>query len=204
MDSALTIDVIYGEKTGMTYQNSICVYCGSSPGSDPAFMASAQVLGTAMAAANIRLVYGGGTRGIMGAVADAVIAGGGHVLGVIPDFLVQKEAPDEGHNPNRETIVVDSMHVRKQMMFEQSDAFVTLPGGIGTIEEIVEILTWAQLGKHTKPMVFANVNNYWAPMIEMIDHIKQAGFLHNADKMVPLVIDQPTDIVPRITAAWQA
>lgn len=167
-------------------------------------MASATVLGTAMAASNIRLVYGGGTRGIMGAVSNAVIAGGGQVLGVIPEFLVQKEAPDEGASPNRQTIVVDSMHVRKQMMFEQSDAFVTLPGGIGTVEEIVEILTWAQLGKHNKPMVFANVNDYWAPMIEMIDHIKKAGFLHNADKMVPLVVDQPIDLVPRITAAWQA
>lgn len=183
---------------------SICVYCGSSVGTDPAFVESATVLGKAIADAGLRLVYGGGTRGIMGAVSDAVLQNGGDVLGVIPEFLVQKEAPDDGSNPKRETIVVPDMHTRKQMMFAESDAFVTLPGGIGTIEEIVEILTWAQLGRHNKPMVFASINNYWAPMIEMIDHVKEAGFLHNPEKMVPLVVNKAENIVPDIQKAWIA
>lgn len=184
------------------HQKSICVYCGSSMGTDPAFEESAIILGKAIADTGLRLVYGGGTRGIMGAVSGAVLDNGGQVLGVIPQFLVQKEAPDDGSNPNRKTIIVDNMHVRKQTMFQESDAFVTLPGGIGTIEEIVEILTWAQLGRHTKPMVFANINNYWAPMIEMIDHVKAAGFLHNAEKMVPLVVQHADRIVPDIQKAW--
>lgn len=145
---------------------SICVYCGSQPGRDPAHMEAGRALGKSIAENGIRLVYGGGTKGIMGAVASGVLSNGGEVTGIIPEFLVDMEATRHSLGQLNELVITKDMHERKHMMFERSDAFVTLPGGVGTLEEIVEIMTWAQLGRHAKPMVFANINGFWNPMLE--------------------------------------
>ena len=181
---------------------SVCVYCGSQPGRDPAFMEAGRNFGRALAENNLRLVYGGGTKGIMGAVASGVLSAGGHVTGIIPEFLVDMEATRHSLGQLNELIITKDMHERKHAMFERSDAFVTLPGGIGTLEEIVEIMTWGQLGRHAKPMVFANVNDFWKPMLELIDHMSESGFIHTAHKVRPLVIDRIEDIVPAIASRW--
>ncbi|WP_037074681.1 LOG family protein [Rhizobium sp. PDO1-076] len=181
---------------------SVCVYCGSQPGRDPAFMEAGRQLGRSLAENNIRLIYGGGTKGIMGAVAAGVLSAGGKVTGIIPEFLVDMEATRHSLGQLSELIITQDMHERKHAMFERSDAFVTLPGGIGTLEEIVEIMTWGQLGRHAKPMVFANVNDFWKPMLELIDHMSAAGFIHTAHRVRPLVIDQVADIVPAIIDRW--
>ncbi|WP_159952253.1 TIGR00730 family Rossman fold protein [Rhizobium sp. 18065] len=181
---------------------SVCVYCGSQPGRDPAFMEAGRQLGRSLAENNIRLIYGGGTKGIMGAVAAGVLSAGGQVTGIIPEFLVDMEATRHSLGQLSELIITQDMHERKHAMFERSDAFVTLPGGIGTLEEIVEIMTWGQLGRHAKPMVFANINDFWKPMLELIDHMSSAGFIHTAHRVRPLVIDQVEDIVPAIIDRW--
>lgn len=181
--------------------SSICVYCGSQPGHDPAFRQAAQVLGRAMAENGIDLVYGGGTKGLMGAVADAVLSNGGKAIGIIPEFLMNKEASEQDLGQLTELHITQDMHERKHLMFERSDAFVTLPGGIGTLEEIVEIMTWAQLGRHTKPMVLANINGFWDPLNALIGHMRQAGFIHTGHLVRPLVIDRAEEIVPGILAA---
>ncbi|WP_394688664.1 TIGR00730 family Rossman fold protein [Hoeflea sp.] len=179
---------------------SICVYCGSQPGNNPAYRTAAETLGAAMAKHGIDLVYGGGTRGIMGAVAESVMAGGGKAIGIIPEFLMDKEASRQELGSLSELHVTDDMHQRKHMMFERADAFVTLPGGIGTLEEIVEIMTWAQLGRHTKPMVFANVSGFWDPLNALLGHMAQEGFIHTAHLVRPMVIDKAEDIIPAILA----
>jgi len=181
---------------------SICVYCGSQPGRDPAYMEAGRALGKAIADNGLRLVYGGGTKGIMGAVASGVLSNGGLVTGIIPEFLMDKEATRHSLGQLSELIVTADMHERKHKMFEHSDAFVTLPGGIGTLEEIVEIMTWGQLGRHRKPMVFANINQFWNPMLELLQHMRDAGFIHTGHLVSPLVIDETKDIVPGIQAVW--
>lgn len=183
---------------------SICVYCGSQPGREPAYRMAAHTLGTAMAQQGIDLVYGGGTNGIMGAVADAVITAGGKAIGIIPEFLMDKEASRQSLDRLHELHVTRDMHERKHMMFERSDAFVTLPGGIGTLEEIIEIMTWAQLGRHTKPMVFGNISGFWDPLNALISHMSEAGFIHTAHLIRPLVINRAEDIVPAILAQASA
>ena len=184
----------------MSTIRSVCVYCGSSPGRVPSYVESGRALGAALAAADLRLVYGGGTRGIMGAVSGATIAAGGKVTGIIPAFLLSKEAKDGTQDGLDELHVVETMHVRKHMMFEKSDAFVALPGGLGTVEEIIEIMTWAQLGQHRKPMVFANLNGFWEPMRILIDHMAAEGFIHSAHQVRPIFVDAIADIVPAILA----
>ncbi len=167
---------------------SICVYCGSSPGTDPAFVATAHALGELLSAKNIRLVYGGGTRGLMGAVAQGAHDQGGTVTGIIPQFLLDHEA---AHNPSLycdEVIVCDTMHERKTLMFEKADAFITLPGGIGTLEEVVEMMTWAQLGRHQKPIYLLNINDFWDPFVELIQHMEDNQFLHQAAKAKPITV----------------
>ena len=144
----------------MTKINSICVYCGSSKGNNPDYVQSANRLGQLLAQAGITLVYGGGTSGIMGTIARAVKSNGGKVVGIIPDFLIKKEARNKNDDLFDEFIVTETMHQRKRLMFDRSDAFLALPGGIGTLEEIVEIMTWAQLGRHTKPIAFANIEAF--------------------------------------------
>jgi uncharacterized protein (TIGR00730 family) len=182
---------------------SICVYCGSSPGRDPIYKQSGKLLGKSIAEHGLELVYGGGTKGIMGAVADGVMSAGGKVTGIIPKFLMNKEATEHALGQLSELIVTEDMHERKHKMFERSDAFVTLPGGIGTVEEIVEIMTWAQLGRHRKPMVFANISGFWNPMLALIDHMKAEGFVHTSHLVNPLVVEAPEDIVPAILNAAQ-
>ncbi len=166
---------------------SICVYCGSQNGNNGAFASQAQNLGVAMAKNGIRLVYGGGTKGMMGTVAKAVHENGGTVTGIIPEFLLHSEA---AHDPERfcdEVLVTASMHERKQRMFELSDAFVAMPGGIGTLEELVEIMTWAQLDRHTKPIGLLNVDGFWDPFLDLLSHMDDSGFLHTRSKIQPIV-----------------
>ncbi|MCX8999060.1 TIGR00730 family Rossman fold protein [Rhizobiaceae bacterium BDR2-2] len=177
---------------------SICVYCGSQPGRSPVFVEAGRKLGTAIAAHGLRLVYGGGTKGIMGAVASGVMAAGGKVTGIIPEFLVDMEATRHSLGQLDELIVTENMHERKHAMFERADAFVTLPGGIGTLEEIVEIMTWGQLGRHEKPMVFANIEGFWDPMLDLVSHMREQGFIHRAHLVQPMVIAEVEDIVPAI------
>jgi uncharacterized protein (TIGR00730 family) len=177
---------------------SVCVYCGSSPGGDRLYIEAARVLGRAIAAAGLRLVYGGGGKGIMGAVAESVTTAGGTVVGIIPRFLITKEATEAALARLDELVVTEDMHTRKHRMFEESDAFVALPGGIGTLEEIVEMMTWAQLGRHEKPIVLANIGGFWSPLMKLLGHMKEEGFLHTAQRIAPLVIDDAADIVPAI------
>ncbi len=179
---------------------SICVYCGSQPGNTPEFTQAAMTLGKELAKNKIRLVYGGGSRGIMGAVSTAVQTNGGQVLGIIPDFLLPKEGEWDQAAENINVLVTPNMHERKQRMFEESDAFIALPGGIGTLEEIVEIITWAQLGRHDKPIAFLNTNGFWNPMLELIDHMKTAGFIHTANKIKPIIIDKAEDALQMLEA----
>ncbi|MCO4319773.1 TIGR00730 family Rossman fold protein [Phyllobacterium sp. 21LDTY02-6] len=185
----------------MSKIRSICVYCGSSPGRDPIYKLAGRTLGKSIADHGLELVYGGGTKGIMGAVAEGVMSAGGKVTGIIPEFLMNKEATEQALGQLSELIVTEDMHQRKHKMFERSDAFVTLPGGIGTVEEIVEIMTWAQLGRHRKPMVFANINGFWNPMLALIDHMKSEGFVHTSHLVNPLVVDEAENIVPAILKA---
>ena len=185
----------------MSEIRSICVYCGSSPGVEGTHEAAARSLGDAIAQAGLRLIYGGGTNGLMGAVSKGVMDAGGKVTGIIPQFLMHKEATEKALGALDELLVTDDMHQRKHAMFERSDAFVTLPGGIGTLEEVIEIMTWAQLGRHTKPIVLANFAGFWDPLIALLDHMSEAGFIHTAHRVQPLVIDAVDDIVPAILAS---
>jgi uncharacterized protein (TIGR00730 family) len=177
---------------------SVCVYCGSSPGHDRMYVEAARTLGKAIAGARLRLVYGGGGKGIMGAVASSVSEAGGTVIGIIPRFLLTKEATEAALARLDELVVTEDMHTRKHRMFEESDAFVALPGGIGTLEEIVEIMTWAQLGRHRKPIVLANTGGFWSPLMKLLDHMKAEGFLHTAHRITPLVVDDAAEIVPAL------
>lgn len=180
---------------------SICVYCGSSNGREKAYLEAGHTLGRSIAKAGLRLVYGGGTKGIMGAVCEGALQAGGAVTGVIPRFLMNKEATESSLGRLSELVVTENMHERKHIMFEKSDAFVALPGGIGTVEEIIEVMTWAQLGHHRKPMVFGNVNGFWNPMMALIDHMAGEGFIHTAQRVQPLVVDDPDAIVAAILTA---
>ncbi len=187
----------------MSRNRSICVYCGSQSGQRPEHEAAGRQLGRSLAENRIRLVYGGGTHGIMGAVAEETIRFGGLVTGIIPDFLKSREAGDNPGLAFDELIVTPDMHTRKHRMFEKSGAFVALPGGIGTLEEIVEIMTWAQLGRHRRPMVLANIGGFWDPLLQLLEHIAEEGFLHSRELIQPLVIDEPGGIVPAVLAAWE-
>lgn len=197
----VTVPITYRD---MNTIRSICVYCGSSPGRDGAYIEAGQQLGRSIARAGLRLIYGGGTKGIMGAVAQGTLKAGGKVMGIIPRFLMNKEATESALGRLDELVVTDNMHQRKHRMFEESDAFVALPGGIGTVEEIIEIMTWAQLGHHRKPIVFVNVRGFWDPMLALIDHMAAEGFIHTAHKVKPLVVDSPDAVVPAILAAASA
>ena len=153
---------------------SVCVFCGSAPGVRPGYSAAARELGVALANNGITLVYGGGRLGLMGIVADAVLQAGGRVIGVIPRMLIERELAHPGLTRQH---VVDTMHERKTLMAEMSDAFVGLPGGMGTFDELVEIVTWAQLGLHAKPVVLANIDDYYRPLYAMLDNAVAEGFV---------------------------
>jgi len=155
-------------------KKSVCVFCGSAAGARPGYSAAARELGESLARAGIALVYGGGKLGLMGIVADAVLEAGGHVIGVIPRMLIEREV---AHPKLTRQHVVTTMHERKTLMAELSDAFVGLPGGMGTFDELVEIVTWAQLGLHAKPVITANIDGYFAPMYAMLDNAVAEGFV---------------------------
>ncbi|RAK61051.1 TIGR00730 family Rossman fold protein [Phenylobacterium hankyongense] len=174
--------------------DSVCVFCGSSDAADPAFLAAAGALGRALAAAGLRLVYGGGGVGLMGATARAAHDAGGRVLGIIPDFLVGRERALD----KVETIVVTSMHERKMMFFERSDAFVVLPGGIGTLEEIVELLSWRRLDLHAKPVVFYNPDDFWKPLFDLFQHTVDARLTPPEFMESWVTVERPEDIVPTL------
>jgi uncharacterized protein (TIGR00730 family) len=182
----------------MSTIRSICVYCGSSPGADPAFLGAATAFGRLLARDGVSLVYGGGSNGLMGALARSVHDHGGRVIGVIPEFLKARELAFKGAD---EMIVTPDMHERKRIMFERADAFVALPGGIGTLEELIEQLTWAQLGRHKKPVLFANINGFWEPLIELIDHMKKLGFIHSDLFFDYGVAAKVEDILPKLQEA---
>jgi len=176
----------------------LCVYCGSSAGSAPAYREAARELGRLLAAKGIELIYGGGRVGLMGFVADAALAGGGRVVGIIPDFLRSREV---GHSSVSELIVVASMHERKQRMFERADAFAVLPGGIGTLEEALECVTWKQLGLHDKPIVVIATDGYWRPLFELFDHIVAAGFAGPETRALVAVVRTPQAALDALEAA---
>jgi uncharacterized protein (TIGR00730 family) len=182
----------------MSKINALCVYCGSSPGTDPAFVAAARAFGKILAENGVRLVYGGGSLGLMGAIADAVLENGGEATGIIPEFLTRRERP---RRLAQELIVTRDMHERKSTMFEHADGFVALPGGIGTLEEVVEQLTWAQLGRHKKPILIANINGYWDPLLTLIEHMRAQEFLPPAMRIDVLVASRVDDILPKLRQA---
>ena len=161
-------------------------------------------MGSALAAAGVRLIYGGGATGVMGAVAHGALSAGGEIGAIIPSFLINRETTKAALIKFNDVTITETMHERKQKMFERSDAFVALPGGIGTVEEIVEIMTWGQLGQHRKPTVFANINGFWDPMLGMLDHLRRAGFIHSGHLMQPIVVDRVEAIIPAIVAAAEA
>jgi len=167
------------------FVKSICVYCGASSGTSESFVSIAKELGRELAERGIRLVYGGGGIGLMGTVADATMAAGGRVLGIIPQHLERAEL---GHRGLSELKIVDSMHTRKRMMFDQSDAFVILPGGMGTLDETFEIITWRQLGMHDKPIILVNHDSYWEPFLDLVDHVIDSGFARPAARQLFSVV----------------
>lgn len=176
----------------------ICVYCGSGPGTDSAFVDAAQAFGAALAKNHIELVFGGGAVGMMGAVAKSVLDNGGKVTGIIPDFLVVREHALRGAD---NLIVTRDMHERKLKMFEMADAFVAMPGGIGTLEEVVEQMTWVQLGRHRKPVLLANIKGFWAPLCALIDHMKKLEFIRGDLNFDLLIADKVADILPMLQKA---
>jgi uncharacterized protein (TIGR00730 family) len=179
---------------------TICVYCGSNTGNNEAYVAAARTLGRQMAEAGVGLVYGGGGLGLMGEIARTVLAHNGHVIGIIPEFLSKKERMLKDAD---ELIVVKDMHQRKQLMFDRSDAFVALPGGIGTLEELVEQLTWAQLGRHNKPIVLLNVEGFWAPLLALLQHMSREQFIRPDMDVRFITVDQAEAVLPAIAAHAQ-
>jgi uncharacterized protein (TIGR00730 family) len=179
----------------------ICVYCGSGPGTDPAFVEAASAFGKILADNGIGLVYGGGAVGMMGALAKSVLDHDGEVTGIIPDFLVAREHALRGAN---KLIVTKDMHERKRKMFELADAFVAMPGGVGTLEELVEQLTWVQLGRHKKPVLIANIKFFWQPLCALLDHMKKLEFIRGDLDFELLVADKVADILPMLQKAADA
>jgi hypothetical protein len=190
----------------MAELGSLCVYCGANPGAAPAYADAARNLGAAMATEGVRLVYGGGSIGLMGIVARAVMAGGGNVTGIIPQFLkdreiMLREVPD--------LVVTADMHERKRLMFQRADAFIALPGGIGTLEEVVEVMTWAQLDQHAKPVMILNIDGFWNPLIELFRRMAAEGFLNKAfvgshNDLPVEIVDSVDDVIPHLRARLAA
>ena len=182
----------------MSTIKNVCVYCGSGPGTNPKFVEGANAFGKTLAENGIGLVYGGGSVGLMGAVAKSAIQHGGKVIGIIPEFLTARE---NALRDAQEMIVTADMHERKRLMFERSDAFVALPGGVGTLEELVEQLTWAQLGRHTKPILLANIDDFWEPLFTLLDHMRTTAFIRPGLSVEILKADRIEDILPKLRAA---
>lgn len=174
---------------------SLCVYCGAAAGRDPDFAADAERLGSLLARANVRLIYGGGSVGLMGIVARSVLRHGGKVTGIIPQFLKDREIM---LGEASELIVTSDMHERKRLMFDRADAFLALPGGIGTLEETIEMMTWAQLGQHLKPIALANLKGFWDPLVALLTHMADGGFVHGTARPLYTVIDRIEDVLPTL------
>jgi uncharacterized protein (TIGR00730 family) len=187
------------EKTNKI--RKICVYCGSGPGTDPAFVEGARAFGAILAKNSVGLVYGGGGDGMMGELAKSVLKHGGEVTGIIPEFLVAREHALRGVD---NLIVTRDMHERKRKMFEMADAFVALPGGIGTLEELVEQITWVQLGRHRKPVLLADIEHFWDPLCALIDHMKKLQFIRGELNFDLLVASKVEDILPMLKKAAEA
>jgi uncharacterized protein (TIGR00730 family) len=185
---------------GLLQKRGVCVYCGSSLGSDPAFAEAADALGLAIAKMGARLVFGGGGRGLMGRVARSARAAGGEVVGVIPKFLQESE---QATHEWSELVVVENMHQRKQIMFDRADAFVALPGGIGTLEELVEQLTWVQLDRHRKPVVIADVGGFWRPLLALMAHMRMQEFIRGSFDTHYLVAEKVADVPSILERAWE-
>lgn len=184
-------------KVQNTIQN-VCVYCGSSSRVDDVYKIAATNMGHSIAAEGWGVVYGGGRVGLMGLVADAALEKGAPVIGIIPSHIEEREVQ---HNELTELHVVDTMHVRKQMMVDKSQAFVILAGGLGTLDELFELLTWKQLGLHDKPIVIVNINGYWTKLLEAIDNIANVGFMRIEDKNMFVVVDDVKDVAKVIKNA---
>ena len=182
----------------MSMLQTICVYCGSGPGKNPAFVKAARKFGKILAENDIGLIYGGGSIGLMGELAKSVLKHGGKVTGVIPEFLIARERMLE---EAQEVVVTKDMHERKRIMFERSDAFVALPGGVGTLEETVEQLTWSQLGRHKKPILAANIEHFWDPLRVLFEHMEKLEFIRPGLTVKLLVVDTVDEILPRLRAA---
>ena len=177
----------------MAPSQKLCVYCGSGNGRNPAYVVAARALGKAMAAADIGLVYGGGSLGLMGEVARAVLADGGHVTGIIPEFLASRERMLTEAN---ELIVTADMHERKMTMFARASGFVALPGGLGTLEELAEISTWAQLEQHAKPIILCNIAGYWDPLVTLFNHMREERFIRAGLEFKMDVVTKVEDVIP--------
>jgi uncharacterized protein (TIGR00730 family) len=182
----------------MSMLRTICVYCGSGPGKNPAFASAARQFGKTLADNGIGLIYGGGSLGLMGELAKSVLKHGGKVTGIIPEFLVARERM---LTQAQDLVVTKDMHERKRIMFERSDAFVALPGGVGTLEELVEQLTWSQLGRHKKPILAANIEHFWDPLRALLNHMEALEFIRPGLKVELLVADTVEEILPRIRTA---
>ncbi len=182
----------------MTEISSLCVFCGSKTGADPAFEDAARRLGQLMVERDVRLVFGGGRIGLMGVLADAVLGGGGEATGVIPDFLKDLEI---GNDAVTEQIVTASMHERKTRMFELADGFVVLPGGLGTLDETLEVITWKQLQLHAKPVVVINSGGYWSVLEDLVRRTVEGGFAHPAVAELFTIVDGPDDVFDALEAA---
>lgn len=171
---------------------NICVFCASSMGSNSVYKESAYQLGKIFADQKIRLIYGGGNVGLMGVIADSVLENGGEVYGVIPDLLIKKEV---GHPNLTKLFVVETMHERKTKMFELSDGIIALPGGFGTLEELTEVLTWAQLGMHKKPIGILNINGYYSKLLDLLDHMVSEKLLKKENRKMLLVSENPMELL---------
>jgi uncharacterized protein (TIGR00730 family) len=182
----------------MSTIRNVCVYCGSSDGDDARFGEAAEELGRALTTERIGLVYGGGGEGLMGRLARSTLAAGGYVTGIIPSFLIRKERP---LTAVQEMLVVDNMHERKQAMFDRADAFVALPGGVGTLEELVEQLTWVQLNRHAKPILIADIGGFWRPLLALLAHMRIEGFIREGFEARYLVAERIEDVLPMLRAA---
>ena len=182
----------------MSAIRNVCVYCGSSAGDDARFGEAAEALGRTLAAEGVGLVYGGGGEGLMGRLARSTLAAGGYVTAIIPTFLIRKE---HALTSAQEMLVVDSMHERKQAMFDRADAFVALPGGTGTLEELVEQLTWVQLNRHMKPILIADIAGFWRPLLALFAHMRFEGFIREGFDMHYMVAERIEDVLPMLRAA---
>lgn len=177
---------------------NVCVYCGSAQGIDPIYKTAAEKLGHIMAMAGIGLVYGGGATGLMGVIAKSVLSSGGRVTGIIPDFLAKREIALTGI---QECLIVNDMHQRKRLMFDRADGFVALPGGIGTLEELAEQLTWVQLERHTKPVVIADIEGFWQPLLGLFAHMRERGFIRLPYEIRYFVAEKIEDVLPMMESA---